>query len=154
MKIKILTIGKKNEPEYALAIADFTSRTSHYFDLEWVVLPNSKKTDREQAKKEEAETLLKNIDQGSYVALLDERGKGHTSETFSALIQKQNDNATKKLIFIIGGAYGVAPEILKRADNTISLSGLVFPHQLVRLILIEQIYRAGTILAGQKYHHE
>jgi 23S rRNA (pseudouridine1915-N3)-methyltransferase len=155
MKLTIITIGKKDEPEYADAIADFTRRAGHYFDIEWKILPSAKETSApiEKQKQEEGEKILSKIQPADFVILLDERGNSISSITFADMLSKHIDKGTKHIVCIIGGAFGVSEVVLKRANFTLSLSKLVFPHQLVRLLCIEQIYRAGTIIKGEKYHH-
>ena len=156
MKLTILTIGKKDDPLYASAVADFTARTQHYFDTSWKVLPNAKNTSApvETQKKEEGETILKNIRDEDFVILLDERGNTISSNVFAELLQKHLSRSTKHIVFVIGGAFGVSDEVWKRANLSLALGKMVFPHGIVRLLLIEQIYRAGTILRGEKYHHQ
>lgn len=104
-------------------------------------------------KKKEGETILEWLQTGDYLVVLDERGKQLTSEGLAQFIQTRANESTKKLVFLIGGAFGIDQAVLKRANYTWSLSGLVFPHQLVRLILAEQVYRACTIIRNEKYHH-
>jgi 23S rRNA (pseudouridine1915-N3)-methyltransferase len=156
MKLGLITIGKKDEQKYAAAIVDFTSRTQHYFDTTWKILASAKNTSApvETQKKEEGETILKNIKDEDFVILLDERGNTISSNVFAELLQKHLSRSTKQIVFVIGGAYGVSDEVWKRANFTLSLGKMVFPHGIVRLLLIEQIYRAGTILRGEKYHHQ
>jgi 23S rRNA (pseudouridine1915-N3)-methyltransferase len=156
MKITILTVGKKNTPEYDGAISDFSARVQHYFDITWVVLSPAKNPSlpSDAQKQEEGERILKQIKKEDYVVLLDERGNTIGSDGLSEFIGMHRAGATKHMIFVIGGAFGVSGEVLKRANFTLALSKLVFPHQLVRLILIEQLYRTGTILKGEKYHHQ
>jgi len=104
-------------------------------------------------KKKEGETILEWLHEGDYLVALDERGKQHTSEALAQFIQTRANESVKKLVFLIGGAFGIDAPVLKRANHVWSLSPLVFPHQLVRLILAEQIYRACTINRNEKYHH-
>jgi 23S rRNA (pseudouridine1915-N3)-methyltransferase len=156
MKITIITIGKKHALEYEAAITDFTVRAQHYFETEWLVLPACKNNvlSEEVQKQEEGERILKQIKKEDYVVLLDERGNTMGSTGLAEFLEKLQTVGTKKVYFVIGGAFGVSRAVLMRANFTLALSKLVFPHQLVRLILIEQLYRAGTILRGEKYHHQ
>jgi 23S rRNA (pseudouridine1915-N3)-methyltransferase len=156
MKITIISVGKKNSAEYETAIADFTSRAQHYFDTEWLILPATKNSSAPEAlqKQEEGERILKAIKKEDYVVLLDERGNTMGSQTLAEFFEKHQIAGTKKIIVVIGGAFGVSKEVLARANFTLALSKLIFPHQLARLILIEQLYRAGTIIRGEKYHHQ
>lgn len=147
MKLLIISVGKKHDPSLAEAVDDFTSRVNHYAPLEWKLVSPDKDAEKE------GRAILKSLDDRDQVVLLDERGKEVDSPGLAGLIEKQLNASTHRLVFVIGGAYGVSDEVRKRAHTTIALSRLVFPHQLVRLILIEQIYRAFTILRGEKYHH-
>lgn len=146
MKILIITVGRKNNPGLNEEIADFSGRLSHYADIEWKILPPS---DPEK----EGTAMVGAINERDYTVLLDEKGKAVDSPGLAAFIQKRLNEATHRLVFVIGGAYGVSQKVRDVARATISLSGLTFPHQLVRLILAEQIYRAFTIVRGEKYHH-
>jgi 23S rRNA (pseudouridine1915-N3)-methyltransferase len=146
MKISIITVGKKNDESVDLAIRDFTQRISKYVNVEWVLVPSS---DMEK----EGKGILGFIKDTDQLVLLDEKGKDFDSLGFSILIDKHLNNSTKNLVFIIGGAYGVSENVKKSAKSIVSLSKMTFPHQIVRLILIEQIYRAFSILKDGKYHH-
>ncbi len=146
MKILIITVGRKNNPGLSEEIADFSGRLSHYADIEWKILPPS---DVEK----EGEAIVGATNERDYVTLLDEKGKTIDSPGLATFIQKRLNEATHRLVFVIGGAYGVSQKVRDMARTTISLSALTFPHQIVRLILIEQIYRAFTIVRGEKYHH-
>jgi 23S rRNA (pseudouridine1915-N3)-methyltransferase len=156
MKLVMLTIGKKDEVKYAAAVAEFSQRTQHYFDISWKIIPSAKNTNAptETQKKEEGQALLKNINSDDFVILLDERGNTISSVIFAELLQKHLSRSTKRIVFIIGGAFGVSDEVWKRTNFTLSFGKMVFPHQIMRLLLIEQIYRAGTIIKGEKYHHQ
>lgn len=151
----ILAIGKKNDPKLALAIEDYTKRFSHYADISWrlVEAKISRSMKPDQIKRVESDLLLTNIEPSDRVILLDEAGMQLSSIELSNKMQNYMNQGDKGIVFIIGGAYGVNEEVISRSDFIWSLSKLVFPHQLVRLILIEQLYRAHTILAGEKYHH-
>jgi 23S rRNA (pseudouridine1915-N3)-methyltransferase len=156
MKIHCWSIGKSNEPYVAEGIELFTKRLKHYFPVEWTILPVPKQTamlSEADLKKKEAAMILEWLQPDDYLIALDERGKQTSSEELAAFIQQRANESRKRLIFLIGGAYGLDDVVLKRADFKWSLSKLVFPHQLVRLILAEQLYRACTILRGEKYHH-
>lgn len=156
MKIHFWSIGKTHEPYVRPGIEVFTKRISHYYPIEWKLISppkNAANLSVNELKKAEAETLLNLINQDDVLILLDEKGKQLTSEELANLIQTNADKSYKSCIFLIGGAFGVDEKIIKRANITWSLSKLVFPHQLVRLILTEQIYRACTINRNEKYHH-
>ncbi len=153
MKIQIWSFGKNHEEYVSAGIEIFTKRINHYCEANWVLLPMSKATLLDIIKKEEAEKILQRLHQDDFLILLDERGTNWNNQDIAKQIEKCQNIAVKKLVFLIGGAYGVDELIMKRANAVWSLSKLVFPHMLVRLILAEQIYRSFTILRNEKYHH-
>lgn len=153
MKIILVSIGKQQEASTREALQDFTNRITRYFPCEWKLLTASKLTDPAQIKKQEAQLILQQLQPEDYLILLDERGKNISSPELANLVQKSANESRKQLVFLIGGAYGVDEAVTSRANFTWSLSKLVFPHQLVRLLLAEQVYRACTILRNEKYHH-
>ena len=150
--IKILAIGKKHEDWVIGGIERYQKRLRSPFDVQWVLLPHSS-LEGLRARQEESERILSRIDERDYVILLDERGSRTSSPSLSTQLTTLFASA-KQPVFIIGGAYGVDETVHTRADLTLSLSDLVFPHQLVRLLLTEQLYRAQEISSGGKYHHE
>lgn len=154
MKIILYSVGKTNENYVKEGIELFTKRISHYYPIDWQLLPPSKLKDPLQIKKEESTHILKSISPNDVLILLDEKGKMLSSPELAKLLQQKANLGIQKLIFLIGGAFGVHESIQKRAQFTWSISSLVFPHMLVRLLLAEQIYRACSILANEKYHHE
>ncbi|MFC0582245.1 23S rRNA (pseudouridine(1915)-N(3))-methyltransferase RlmH [Micrococcoides hystricis] len=151
MSIKILSIGKKHEDWVADGIDRYSKRLKKPFDLKWQLLPHSSRQ-HEAARAEESERLLAKIDARDHVILLDERGTMLTSPKLSKHLQDCFVQS-KPVVLVIGGAYGVTEELRERANLQWSLSELVFPHQLVRLVLTEQLYRAQDIAAGGSYHH-
>ena len=156
MKIQFWSIGKSHESFVKEGVEQFTKRISNYFPVEWTIIPMPKNAGiMEPAilKIKEGEVLSALIGKEDFVVLLEERGKILTSEAFSKFIEQRTVESVKNLIFIIGGAYGVSDPIVQRANFKWSLSALVFPHQLVRLILAEQVYRACSIMRNEKYHH-
>lgn len=156
MKIHFWSIGKTHEPYVRTGVEDFTNRISKYFKVEWNIIAAPKNAgliSEAELKKKEGEILLNQITKDDYLVALDERGKQINSEGLASFIQLRANESVKKIIFLIGGAYGIDEAVLKRADFSWSLSNLVFPHQLVRLILAEQVYRACSILRNEKYHH-
>lgn len=156
MKIQCWSIGKNHEPYIKLGVDDFTKRISNYYPVEWNIIPvpkNAGMLSEMDLKKKEGETILDWLSKDDYLVVLDERGKSLTSEGLADFIMKRTNESVRKIVFLIGGAYGIDEAVMKRANFTWSLSSLVFPHQLVRLILAEQIYRACTILRNEKYHH-
>lgn len=148
MKLLILTVGKEKDTVSDDLIRHFETRILRYLPLEWMYVPH------EGTKVKEGEKLLSYIKKEDYVVLLDETGRDIKSEVLAELIENRMVDSVKRMIFIIGGAYGVSGDIHRRANYTWKLSSLVFPHMLVRAIVVEQLYRAMTILKGEKYHHE
>lgn len=156
MKIQFWSIGKANESYVKEGIENFTKRINNYFHADWSIIPSPKNSgmmSEVELKKKEGELILDLLHKDDFLILLDEKGKLLSSEGVSELLQKTANNSTKKIVFLIGGAFGVDELIKKRSDFKWSLSHLVFPHQLVRLILSEQIYRACSIMRNEKYHH-
>ncbi|MCU0395154.1 MAG: 23S rRNA (pseudouridine(1915)-N(3))-methyltransferase RlmH [Chitinophagaceae bacterium] len=156
MKIILWSVGGKHESYVSEGIETFTRRIAHYFPCEWKLVPSPKNAaslSLSDLKDAESRTLLQALDPVDYVVLLDERGRMLTSPDLAALVQERAVNGARRIHFVIGGAFGVNDEVRRRADLVWQLSKLVFPHQLVRLILAEQVYRACTILRGEKYHH-
>ncbi len=152
MPIHIVAVGKKHETWVADGVDRYQTRLKRPFDAEWVLIPHSSR-EGDSARKEESERLLQRLGKDDFVVLLDEKGKAIDSPSLSHLLLGPLEHS-KRVVIIIGGAYGVDETIHARADFVWSLSLLVFPHQLVRLILIEQLYRAQEIAAGRSYHHE
>lgn len=152
MPIRILAVGKKHESWVADGISRYETRLKRPFMSEWVLLPHSAR-EGSSARQDESERLLSRLKDDDFVVLLDERGKEIDSPALSRLLLAPIESA-KNIVIIIGGAYGVDTSVHERADFVWSLSPLVFPHQLVRLILAEQLYRAQEIAAGHPYHHE
>lgn len=148
--ITIIAIGKKHEPWVKDGLERYQKRLRAPFDVEWILLPHSTKQASE-ARQNESGRILARLKPSDYVVLLDEIGSNVTSPALSELLASQFAHGS--VTIIIGGAYGVSEELHTRADFVWSLSKLVFPHQLVRLILSEQLYRAQSIAAGSPYHH-
>ncbi|MBO5062429.1 MAG: 23S rRNA (pseudouridine(1915)-N(3))-methyltransferase RlmH [Prevotella sp.] len=156
MKTLLILTGKTTDKNIAAGIADYTSRISHYMPFELTVIPelkNTKSLTHEQQKEREGELILKQIQQADFVVLLDEHGKEYRSVEFASWLQHKQHTA-KRLALVIGGPYGFSDAVYKRADEKVSLSKMTFSHQMVRLIITEQIYRACTIIKGEPYHHE
>ena len=150
--IKVVAIGKKHEPWITDGIDRYSKRLRAPWNLEWVLLPHSAR-EGDMARQEESERILNKLNDRDFVVLLDERGKMLDSPTLSRHLEAAQQNA-RQIVCIIGGAYGINEALTARADLVWSLSPLVFPHQLVRLILVEQLYRAQEIALGNPYHHE
>ena len=150
MKIIIVAVGKEKDFAGHELVAEYTERIGHYFSIEWIYVPASSST-------EEGDRILKVLDahrSGNYTVLLDEHGKERTSVQYAEFIQTRLNEGLKSLMFLIGGSHGFDERVKEHVQSTIALSQLTFPHQLVRLILAEQVYRACTILKGEKYHHQ
>lgn len=157
MKFTLLVVGKTVEKHYITAIADYTERTRHYVSFDMEVIPelkNTKSLSMEQQKEKEAELILKALQPGDVVVLLDEHGKEFRSVEFAAWVERKMHTVNKRLVFIIGGPYGFADAVYKVTQEKISLSKMTFSHQMIRLIFVEQLYRAMTILNNGPYHHE
>jgi 23S rRNA (pseudouridine1915-N3)-methyltransferase len=156
MKIYFWSVGKAHESYVKDGIEIFTKRISHYYPVEWKIFTSAKNASslsEDQIKKIEATQLMDSIQPDDLLIALDENGKQWTSPELAVFIQSKANSSTKNLIFLIGGAYGLHETILSKCKYKWSLSKLVFPHQLVRLILSEQVYRACTIIRNEKYHH-
>jgi 23S rRNA (pseudouridine1915-N3)-methyltransferase len=156
MKIQLWSVGKAHESYVKEGIDDFTKRISKYYPVEWKLLSPAKQTTNtmeSDVKKQEAQTILSALAKEDFVVLLDEKGKQLTSPQLASFLEQRANESTRQLIFLIGGAFGVDEQVQKRANFTWALSTLVFPHQLVRLILAEQVYRACSIIRNEKYHH-
>ena len=157
MKLEFWSIGKNNEPYIKAGVDEFTSRITKYYQVKWTLIPlpkNSGMMSEMDLKKKEGEMILDWLSKDDYLVALDERGTQLSSEGLADFIQKRANESVRKLVFLVGGAFGLDEAVLKRADFKWSLSQLVFPHQLVRLILAEQVYRACTINRNEKYHHK
>ncbi|MBM3416640.1 MAG: 23S rRNA (pseudouridine(1915)-N(3))-methyltransferase RlmH [Bacteroidetes bacterium] len=157
MKIRLWSIGKNHEPYVKAGVEDFTKRISKYYPVQWNSIPlpkNAGMMSEMDLKKKEGEIILGWLGKDDYLVALDERGKQMSSEGLAEFIQKRSNESVKNLVFLIGGAFGLDDALFRRANYRWSLSQLVFPHQLARLILAEQVYRACTILKNEKYHHK
>ena len=157
MKIALWTIGKPHEPYVKAGVEEFTKRLGRYFPAEWQIIPvprNAASLPEPEQKKREGELILELLRPEDFLVALDERGKSLSSEALATFLQQRATESTRQIVFLIGGAFGIDAAVLKRAQLQWSLSALTFPHQLVRLILAEQLYRACTILRNEKYHHK
>lgn len=151
MSIRIISVGKKHEAWVSEGIERYQKRLKRSFEIEWVLLPHST-LPNDRAAVEESQRILNRVNVYDFLILLDEHGKNIDSPELSKLLNTAFDSS-RSVVLVIGGAFGVDQSVKTRADFIWSLSGLVFPHQLVRLILTEQIYRAQEISAGNPYHH-
>lgn len=150
--IRIIAVGKKHEVWIQGGLERYQKRLKAPCNVDWVLMPHSSLTGV-SARQEESDRILARLDARDYIVLLDETGDSLDSPALARLCD-ETFVSSRLLVFVIGGAYGVDDRLVQRADRVLSLSRLVFPHQLVRLILIEQLYRAQSIATGGKYHHE
>lgn len=156
MKITLLLLGKTSDARLQSLIEDYRQRLTHYVPFELVVIPdvkNAKSLTQEQLKAAEGEAILLRLTPAMDVILLDEHGREFRSIEYAEWLQKKM-GAGKDLVLIIGGAYGFSPAVYARANGKLSLSQMTFSHQMIRIMAIEQLYRAMTILRGEPYHHE
>lgn len=157
MKVHLWSVGKAHESYVKQGIEDFTKRVSKYYPVEWKIITAARQTINTleaDVKRIEGQMIVGLLHKDDYLVLLDERGKEINSPQVAKLIETRANNSTRNLIFLIGGAFGVDETVKARANFIWSFSALVFPHQLVRLMLAEQLYRACTIIRNEKYHHE
>ncbi len=157
MKIALLVIGKTDASYFIESINEYKNRLVHYIPFEMLVIPdikNVKNLSEIQQKEKEGELILKALQPGDYLVLLDEKGKEFTSTQFATYLEKKMHTVPKRLVFVIGGPYGFSSSVYQAASEKISLSKMTFSHQMIRLIFVEQIYRAMTILNNEPYHHE
>jgi 23S rRNA (pseudouridine1915-N3)-methyltransferase len=155
MKILLLDIGKTNEKYLETGIDIYKQRLKHYVNFEHISLKDVKnQADSKQLKILEGRQFLANIQDDDYIVLLDEKGSEFTSIQWSRQIEKYQNQSIKRVVFIIGGAYGFSQELYDRAQAKLALSKLTFSHQMIRLFFLEQLYRAYTIIKGEKYHNE
>ncbi len=157
MNIKLLAIGKTDNKNLQILIDEYSKRLGFYIKFELEIIPdikNAKNLSEEQLKQKEGQLIISKIPTNSQLILLDEKGKTFTSMQFANEIQKKMNSGIKTLTLVIGGAYGFSDEVYNRANGKISLSNMTFSHQMVRLFITEQLYRAFTILNNEPYHHE
>ena len=157
MTIQLIAIGKTDSKELEALIHNYVKRLTHYTKFELELIPdikNSKNLSESQQKQNEGELVLKKLSGSEVLVLLDEKGKQFSSKEFSSVLQKRMNSGIKKLIFVIGGPYGFSEALYSRANEKISFSKMTFSHQMVRLFVVEQIYRGFTILKNDPYHHD
>lgn len=156
MKIELWMVGKTSFPYLKEGIEIYQKRLKHYLPFAIEVIPdlkNTKNLNETQVKNKEAELILKKLAPQDFLILLDENGKQYDSIAFAKLIESKRSLSHKKIVFLIGGAYGFSDTVYQRSNAKISLSKMTFSHQMVRLFVVEQIYRAMTILKNEPYHH-
>ena len=157
MKIKLLAIGKTDDKNLLQLIDVYQKRLQHYIKFELEIIPdikNVKNLSEVQQKEKEGELILKKLQNTDQLVLLDDKGKDFTSIEFSKYLQKKMNAGIKQLVLVIGGPYGFSDAVYKKSQGKISLSKMTFSHQMIRLFIVEQIYRGFTILKNEPYHHE
>ena len=157
MKIKLLAIGKTDDKNLIKLIETYQNRLKHYIKFELEIIPdikNAKNLSESQQKEKEGELLLKKLQSTDVLVLLDDKGTHFTSIEFANYLQNKMNSGIKQLVLIIGGPYGFSEAVYKKANGKISLSKMTFSHQMIRLFIVEQLYRGFTILRNEPYHHE
>lgn len=157
MKIKVICIGKTQQTELKSLLSDYCNRLSLYTSFYWHEisdLKNTKNITKNQQKTKEAKLILACVGTSDTLFLFDEKGSTYTSKDFAQFLQKKMNTATKKLVLVIGGPYGFSQEVYNRAQGKIALSEMTFSHQMVRIFVAEQLYRAFSIINNHPYHHE
>lgn len=157
MKTTLLVVGRTVKSHYITAINDYIQRTKRFISFDMEVIPelkNTKSLSTDQQKEKEGELICKTLQPGDFIVLLDEHGKEMRSLEFADYMKHKMNTVNKRLVFIIGGPYGFSQKVYDAAHEKISMSKMTFSHQMIRLIFVEQIYRAMTILNGGPYHHE
>ena len=156
MKVTLLVVGKTTFPFVEKGITEYADRLIHYTSFNLYTVEAVKKTSSvtaEQVKQKEGEYILRKVNASDFLVLLDDKGKAFDSVGFAAQLEKWQVQ-TKSLVFVIGGAYGFSDAVYQRAQVKLSLSPMTFSHQIIRVIFLEQLYRAYTIIKGEPYHHE
>ena len=157
MKVALVLVGKTVNKHFVELIDEYAGRVKHYIGFDIITIPelkNTKSLSVDQQKQQEGELILKQLQAGDHVVLLDEHGREYRSVEFSAYMEQKMQTVNKRLVFVIGGPYGFSSDVYGKANEKISLSKMTFSHQMVRLIFVEQLYRAMTIMRGEPYHHE
>jgi len=157
MKIKLLAIGKTDHKQLSLLIDEYQNRLKHYIKFEIDIIPdikNVKNLSELQQKEKEGELILKKLQNTDFLVLLDDKGKQFTSVEFSKYLQKKMNAGLKQLVLVIGGPYGFSNAVYQKSQGKISLSKMTFSHQMIRIFVVEQLYRGFTILKNEPYHHE
>ena len=157
MKITLLAVGRTVDKNIIAGIEEYTRRVQHFTQFSMEIIPelkNARKLSEAQQKELEGEDILKNINSGDHVVLLDEGGKEFRSTEFASWIEHKQTISTKRLVFVVGGPYGFSQKVYSAANEKLSLSRMTFSHQMIRLLFVEQLYRAYTIINNLPYHHE
>ncbi len=157
MKILLLVIGKTDEKYLMDSMDKYRNRLKHYIGFDYEEIPdikNRKSLSELQQKKSEGDLILSKVKAGDKLVLLDDKGKDYSSVAFSKHLQQQMNSGIKRLVFVVGGPYGFDASVYSKAQGKLSLSKMTFSHQMIRLFMVEQVYRAMTILKNEPYHHE
>ncbi len=157
MKISLLKVGATHTDYIVAGIKMYLDRLKYYIPVEIIELPdikNTKSLSKDQQKEKEGALILASVQNSDRVILLDERGKEFTSREFSTMLEREMSSGIRRLVFVVGGPYGFAEEVYKRADSKVSFSKMTFSHEMIRLFFVEQVYRAMTILRNEPYHHD
>jgi len=157
MRVKLICVGKTNFDYIEKGCLIYQDRLKHFTSFEMLFVQdirNTKKMPVNEVKRKEGIAILKSLDKADKLCLLDEKGSSYTSEGFAGFIEKQVNFGVKQLVFVIGGAFGFSEEVYQRADFKLSLSKMTFSHQIIRVIFLEQLYRAFTIIKGIPYHNQ
>ena len=157
MNIKLIAIGKTDDKQLITLIERYQNRLKHYVKFSFDIIPdikNVKNLSEKQQKEKEGELILKKLSPTDFLVLLDENGKQFTSLEFSTYLQKKMNSGIKQIVFVIGGPYGFSETVYQKAQGKISFSKMTFSHQMIRLFVVEQIYRGFTILKNEPYHHQ
>ena len=157
MNIKLIFVGKTEEKYLREGIEIFEKRLKNYVNFEMIIIPSLKETKSlspQIVKEKEGELILKQVSKYDKIILFDEKGLEFTSMDYSVFLQKHMNAGVKNLCFVVGGAFGFSDEVYKKADQKVALSKMTFSHQMIRLLIVEQIYRAFTILKNEPYHNQ
>ncbi len=157
MKTLLILVKKTTDPHIAALVEEYAGRLRHYISFDITVVPelkNNKKMTEQQQKQLEGEQILRCLQPGDHVVLLDERGRELRSVELAEWMSQKMNTIAHRLVFVIGGPYGFSDDVYAAAQQKLSLSKMTFSHQMVRLIFVEQLYRAMTIIRGEPYHHE
>ncbi len=156
MTLKLMAVGKTDDKQLEALTDKYVNRLKHYikFELDFLAdIKNVKNLSEAQQKEKEGQLILAKVSNTDFLVLLDERGKSFSSEAFADYLQQRMNSGVKNLIFVIGGPYGFSEAVYERANAKISLSAMTFSHQMIRLFVVEQLYRGFTILRNEPYHH-
>jgi len=156
MKITVVLVGKTQSKELNTLMTEYQKRLKRYIQVDWIELPDYKnrgKVTSEELKRIEGQSILSKVKSGDDLILFDEKGDELTSVGLSKFFKKKMNAGTRNLIFVVGGAYGFSDEVYARSNGKLAISKLTFPHQLIRVLILEQIYRGYTIIKGEPYHH-